>query len=114
MSKDIDPTDVRVLKALPVCLVFGPLRCFHVGQEVELPEHGHVTVRKIDLDGAGLAVTDQQAASLPADWPPANFRTCYPSEWATDKAHAGMLAQQERNRREHGVELPAEQLPHAA
>lgn len=106
MTKDIDPADVRILKALPTCLVLGPLGCFYVGQHIDLPGHGSVQIRKIDLDGAGIGVSAEQAASLPEGWPPPNFRTCYAADWATPKAHEGMLAQQARNRRGHGVVLP--------
>lgn len=105
MTKDIDPSAVRVLyRNRGPFLVLGPLGCYHVGQVIELPD-GKVTVTSIDHDGAGIARTDEQIA---AAGDASHTRTCYAWDFATARAQEGMLAQQERNRREHDVVLPDE------
>lgn len=114
MTKDIDPAHVRVLKELPVCLVLGPLGCYHVGQTLDLPGHGSVQVTSIDPDAAGIGRTLAQMAAMPEGGFSPNFRTSYGADWASTQVHEWMLDQQERNRREHDVTLSDEDLRSAA
>lgn len=118
MTKDIDPSAVRVLFSYQrPYVVLGPLGCYHVGQRVTLPEgsaEGHpreVTISRIDPDGAGVAWTAEREM-------PAMFLRSAPCKGINEVAvegsstftriGEGMLAQQERNRREHDVVLPDE------
>lgn len=113
-TKDIDPADVRVLYARDAYLVLGPLGCFYKGQRLTMPDGREMTITSIDPDGAGIARSDEAIATFGGHLPPA-FRS-FPCRSLVEvgpapvmeRVQAGMDAQQARNRREHGVELPAD------
>lgn len=120
MTQDIDPADVRVMysHARPY-MVLLPLGCYHVGQTIDLPKHGKVTVTQIDPDGAAVARTDEQMQAARASGrdpfdrafrsrPGWTIGQLWSRPESMERVQAGMDAQQARNRREHGVVLPAD------
>lgn len=114
MTADIDPAAVRVLYRRPTHLVLGPLGCFYEGQRVVVDGVDH-TITSVDRDGAGVARSEEMLAAIPNGVPPTfNSQPCRSvqeidaSPANQRRIQAGMDAQQERNRREHGVVLPGE------
>lgn len=111
------PTKVppNVLTRRGLVLVLGPLGCYDVADRLEVDGEEYL-VTSIDNDGAGIArpmahvmaeVEELQATMTEAEAKQevlkkyAHVRTCYPLEFATDTAQAGMKAQQERNRQKY-------------